>query len=102
MSNFAIDPSGTLEISVELGPERSEALADCVGPVAGYSMNGSPARVFVDQGKLHIVVQLRLPWKTLKARYGDPSDDGLGKVESSGGVTTFTYAAKVDPGGQGS
>jgi hypothetical protein len=61
-------------------------------------MNGAPARVFVDQGKLHIVVQLRPSWKTLKARYDDPSDYVLGKVESFDLVTTFTYAAKEDPG----
>jgi hypothetical protein len=99
MSNFAIDPSGRLEIAVELGPERSEALADCVGPLAGYSMDCAPARAFVDQeGKLHIVVQLRPPWKTLKARYDDPSDYFLGKGDHFERVCTFTYDAKDDPG----
>jgi hypothetical protein len=98
MSIFAIDASGRLEIAVELGPERSEALANCAGPVAGFSMNGAPASVFVDQGKLHIVVQLRPPWKTLMARYHDQSDDALGPVDHLPLVSTFTYAAKDNPG----
>jgi hypothetical protein len=94
MSTFAFDPAGKLHIVVELCPEREEALADCVGQVAGFSVEDAPASAFVEEGKLHIVVALRPKRKAANSSGLDRSEYFLARDDSFSSVTTYTYSAK--------